>query len=180
MNVSDGDSVTFFDGQGIRYKLRLAGIDAPEAHMPNGQQARQYLASLVLGKEVVAHIAKQDKYGRYIATIALDGADVNMQMLQAGLAWHYTKYAKEQAGDGAALYLKAEQTARARAVGLWRDANPIAPWDWRVERKRRVLDDEGREPTNEQFHHEFWALKRAVKPRSGKRKTSTISAVTSP
>lgn len=135
VRVTDGDTVTLLDTQNMRYKLRLAGIDAPEMHMPYGQQSKQNLADMVYGKEVVALITKEDKYGRYIATIVLDGVDVNLQMLQTGLAWHYTKYAREQTVDSAARYLKAEQEARARSTGLWSEASPVSPWDWRAERK---------------------------------------------
>jgi endonuclease YncB( thermonuclease family) len=154
VHVTDGDTATLLDGQNVRYKLRLAGIDAPEMHMPSGQQAKQYLARLVLGKEVVVLVTKQDKYGRYIATVFLGVSDVNLQMLQAGLAWHYTKYAREQTEDDAARYLKAEKEARAQSTGLWGEANPVAPWDWRSERKhaqhddKRRLNNPGQSPSN--------------------------------
>jgi micrococcal nuclease len=56
--VSDGDTVTATDASGTKLRIRLLGIDAPEiAHgskpgQPFGEEARQYLDSLVGGKIV--------------------------------------------------------------------------------------------------------------------------------
>ena len=138
--VTDGDTVTLLDAQNMQYKLRLAGIDAPEMRMPFGSQAKQYLGERLLGKKVVALITQQDRYGRHIATLLLAGEDINLQLIQAGLAWHYTKYAREQTNESAARYLNAEQTARAQSVGLWQADNPQAPWDWRANRKLKYSE----------------------------------------
>lgn len=135
VRVTDGDTVVLLDAMNVRHKLRLAGIDAPELRMPYGGQARQHLANLVFGKDVLALVTKRDRYGRAIATVMLRGEDANLQMLEVGLAWHYTQFALEQAGDNASRYLQAEQGARMRFVGLWTEARPIAPWDWRAMRK---------------------------------------------
>ncbi len=133
--VIDGDTLVLVDATQTRRTLRLAGIDAPESRMPHGQQATAYLTALVLGHEVIATTGKQDRYGRTIATLKVDGNDANLAMIQAGLAWHYTKYANEQPDGEAALYAAAQHTARAQGLGLWRDECPVAPWDWRQGRK---------------------------------------------
>ncbi len=133
--VIDGDTLVLWDATQTKRTLRLAGIDAPESRMPYGQQAKAYLAELVLGYEVVAITGKQDRYGRSIATLKVDGNDVNLAMIQAGLAWHYTKYAKEQPIEEAARYAAAQQSARAQGLGLWRDECALAPWAWRQGRK---------------------------------------------
>ena len=46
-----------------------------------------------------------------------------------GLAWHYTRYSDD------ARLAAAEREARAARRGLWRDAAPVAPWDWRASEK---------------------------------------------
>ncbi|MBC7619518.1 MAG: thermonuclease family protein [Candidatus Saccharibacteria bacterium] len=135
--VTDGDTVTLLDAQNMRYKLRLAGIDAPEMRMPFGVQAKQFLEKRLLNKKVVALITKQDRYGRDIATLLLAGEDINLQLIQAGLAWHYTKYAREQTDESAARYSNAERKARMQSVGLWQADSPQSPWDWRADRKRK-------------------------------------------
>ena len=133
--VIDGDTLVLLDATQTRRTLRLAGIDAPESRMRYGQQATAYLAALAMGHEVVATTYMQDRYGRSIATLKVDGKDVNLAMIQTGLAWHYTKYAKEQPIGEAALYAAAQQLARAHGLGLWRDECPVAPWAWRQGRK---------------------------------------------
>jgi endonuclease YncB( thermonuclease family) len=70
-----------------------------------------------------------DKYGRKVCRVEVDGQDLSVELLRAGLAWHYKRYNQEPA----LASLQAE--ARARKRGLWADPNPIPPWEWR-RRKR--------------------------------------------
>jgi endonuclease YncB( thermonuclease family) len=43
----------------------------------------------VFGKEVQVFGSKLDRYGRYVGTVVIDGTDVNLQQLRAGMAWYY-------------------------------------------------------------------------------------------
>lgn len=52
-------------------------------------------------------------------------------MINAGLARHYKKYRHEQSAWDRLLYSDAEEKARLRRSGLWLDAIPTPPWDWR-------------------------------------------------
>ena len=135
VRVTDGDTVTLQDEHQTLHKIRLAGIDAPESKMPYGQTATLFLTALVLGKEVTAVSYKQDRYGRTIATLMLGAQDVNLAMIQAGLAWHYKHYAKEQPAAEARAYAQAEDLARAQHLALWQNSDPTAPWDWRASRR---------------------------------------------
>ena len=139
VGVTDGDTVTLLDEHNTLHKIRLAGIDAPESSMPYGQKAKAYLASMVFGQNVVARTRKQDRYGRTIATLMLGTQDANLAMVQAGLAWHYKQYAREQPKAEAMAYAQAEEWARARGLGLWQDSEPTAPWDWRHCRQRHAF-----------------------------------------
>jgi endonuclease YncB( thermonuclease family) len=47
------------------------------------------------------------------------------------MAWWYRKYAKEQTSQQRANYEAAEATAKAGRVGLWSEADPVPPWEWR-------------------------------------------------
>ena len=47
-------------------------------------------------------------------------------MIASGHAWHYVQYAKHED-----LYAELQQSAKDQKRGLWADAQPIAPWDWR-------------------------------------------------
>jgi endonuclease YncB( thermonuclease family) len=55
--------------------------------------------------------------------------DANLEQVKAGMAWHYRKYAKEQAVEDRATYAQAEDQARAGQRGLWRDPEPVPPWE---------------------------------------------------
>ena len=50
--VSDGDTVTVLDAERRQYKVRLAGIDAPEKAEPFGQTLKISLADQIFGREV--------------------------------------------------------------------------------------------------------------------------------
>ena len=60
------------------------------------------------------------------------------QQVQAGLAWHYKKYQGEQSASDRIKYSDPDREARMRKVRLWRDPNPVPPWDYRhAERDQR-------------------------------------------
>ncbi len=56
---------------------------------------------------------------------------MNLAQVSAGFAWHYKQYEKEQSKQDRLAYAIAEQHAREQKLGLWRDANPVPPWEWR-------------------------------------------------
>jgi hypothetical protein len=93
---------------------------------PFGTVSRQHLASLVFGQDVTVEWHKRDRYGRLVGRVVVDGRDANLAQSEAGLAWHYVAYAGEQAPADRQAYSQAEQAARARAAGIWRDHEPVA------------------------------------------------------
>ena len=131
VGVADGDTVTVLDDRKVQHKVRLAGIDAPEQGMPYGQRSKQYLSNLVFGKTVTLEGDKVDRYGRTVAKVLLNGRDVNLAQIAAGMAWHYKKYEREQSPADRQSYAAAEAEARAAKLGLWRDAAPLPPWEFR-------------------------------------------------
>jgi endonuclease YncB( thermonuclease family) len=141
VRVSDGDTVTL-QTQDSTIKIRLAGIDAPETKMPHGPQAKAHLAALVLGKHVQAIAQKKDRYGRTIATLMLNTKDVNLAMVQAGMAWHYKQYEREQTEVQALTYARTELVARGEGRGLWGEADAVPPWAWRQTRGKASLQHE--------------------------------------
>lgn len=143
--VADGDTITVLRGQ-EQVKVRLSGIDAPERKQPYGERARQSMINLVFGKQVFVEERKLDRYGRTVGLVRVapndckksDCAktlDSSMAMLTTGLAWHYKRFEAEQPEEERGQYSFAEDEARAKKAGLWRDSNPVAPWDWRAEKK---------------------------------------------
>jgi endonuclease YncB( thermonuclease family) len=142
VGVSDGDTITLLDQNKQQHKIRVAGIDAPEKKQPFGQRSKEHLSALVFKKLVEVVGDKTDRYGRTVAKVMVARPDCNspdcprsedagLRQVEAGLAWWYRKYAKEQTREDRVLYETAEATARTRGMGLWSESDPIAPWDWR-------------------------------------------------
>ena len=67
--------------------------------------------------------------------IEVDDIDANLAQLEAGMAWHYKAYAREQRAPDRRRYAQAEERARDARQGLWADRAPMAPWDFRKARK---------------------------------------------
>lgn len=137
INVHDGDTVTVLDQNNKKFHIRLQGIDAPELKQEFGSVSQQNLSRMVLGKQVTIFWTKVDKYRRTVGTIKIDGQDMNIEQVKAGLAWHFKKYEDEQEPQDRLSYAAAEQHARATKLGLWQDPSPTMPGDWRQEVKAK-------------------------------------------
>ncbi len=137
VSVADGDTITVLDAERQQHKIRLAGIDAPEKKQPFGQKSKASLSSMVFGKRVTVEWTKRDRYQRIIGVVLVNGVDSNLEQVKAGMAWWYRQYAKEQTAQQRTAYEVAENQAKAGRVGLWADANPVAPWEFRHGKKWR-------------------------------------------
>ena len=131
INVADGDTITVLDDTSAQHKIRLAGIDAPEKRQAFGNVAKQSLVEQVAGQFVAVEWIKVDRYGRKIGKVLLAGLDCNLVQVKRGLAWHYKQYQREQSPSDQQSYAAAEIEARAARLGLWRDAEPVPPWEFR-------------------------------------------------
>lgn len=131
VGVTDGDTITVLDATKTQYKIRLAGIDAPEKKQPFGNVSKKSLSDLVFDKVVSIQYDKEDRYGRIVGKVMINGADVNLEQVKRGLAWWYKKYQKEQSVQDRLDYLHAQESAEASGVGLWVDNDAVAPWDFR-------------------------------------------------
>jgi endonuclease YncB( thermonuclease family) len=132
INVADGDTVTVLDEAFAEHKIRLMGIDAPEKSQAYGKVSKQSLNEMAGGQELSVDAVKRDRYGRLVGKLlARDGRDINLEQVRRGMAWHYTDYAREQSGVDRVRYADAQRWARADRKGLWSDATPTPPWDYR-------------------------------------------------
>ncbi len=130
VGVSDGDTITVVhNGKGER--IRLHGVDCPEKRQAFGNRAKQFASELVFGKTVTVQVVDRDRYRRTVGVVLLpDGRSLNHELVRAGLAWMYRRYTNDQSLSDL------EQEARVAGRGLWVDANPIPPWEWRMRQKR--------------------------------------------
>lgn len=135
LEVQDGDSLRL-DVGAVEVKVRLVGIDAPEKNQAHGDEARAALAELVAEGPLRLVQDGTDRYGRLLVQvfIANDPISVNQHLVDGGHAWHYLRYS-EDAG-----LATAEREARAGRRGLWADAAPTPPWEFRA-KKRGLSSD---------------------------------------
>jgi len=131
VGVSDGDSLTLLTAKKEQLKIRMDGIDAPEMGQDFGNKSKQALSSKVFGKRVKVESKGRDKYDRTIGRVFVDGVNINHWMVEKGWAWQYVKY------DKSAKLKKAQEAAKQQKLGIWRQANVIAPWEYRANIKKR-------------------------------------------
>ena len=131
VSVAAGDTITVLDAEKTQHKIRLQGIDAPEKAQAFGAKSKQALYEMVHGKTVQVSFEKSDKYGRILGKVLLDGQDICLQQIKAGLAWHYKKYQNQQPLADRDAYSASETAAKNEKLGLWSDPRPVAPWDFR-------------------------------------------------
>jgi len=131
VGISDGDTITILDKDNNQYKIRLAGIDAPEKKQAFGNVSKKSLSDLIYDQEVTVESNKKDQYGRFIGKILLANKDINKIQIEKGMAWFYKKYQNELILEDRLSYLNAEINAKNKSVGLWVDKDPIPPWEFR-------------------------------------------------
>jgi len=105
--------------------IHLAEIDAPEKDQPYGDTSRQKLAAKLLGHVVQVAYFERDRRNHITGTVNLGDRWINAEVLAEGGAWHDKRYSDDDELD------TAEQQARIRRLGLWAEAQPVPPWEWR-------------------------------------------------
>lgn len=72
----------------------------------------------------------EDRYGRRVCVLLLNGEDVNKELVRRGLAWANTanpRYLRDKS------VLDAQREAQRERRGLWAESRPKPPWLWRHE-----------------------------------------------
>lgn len=125
VGVSDGDTLTLLTPDKQQVKVRLAEIDAPEKAQAFGNKSKQSLAGICFDKPAVLDVQDTDRYGRTVARVVCGDVDANAEQVRRGFAWVYDRYVKDRS-----LYA-VQHDARYNSRGLWRDASPVPPWEFR-------------------------------------------------
>jgi endonuclease YncB( thermonuclease family) len=136
MRVYDGDTLRA-KGYDIEIKVNLIGIDAPEISIkknvsgqPYGQQAKKFLASMVLDKKVIIKGYGSDRYNRVLGVVYIDGKNVNLEILKAGLA-EFDRSNRPKIFDPMPYQLAATAAKKAGA-GMWSLGDRyMSPREWR-------------------------------------------------
>lgn len=136
VRVYDGDTIKA-KGYDIEIKVRLVGIDAPktskkkrELGQPYSQQAKKYLTGLILNKVVEIKGCGLGPYNRILGVAYLNGKNINLEMIRAGLAEVYQ--GKSPKGFDSKLYIQAEAEAKKIQRGIWSLGDKyVSPRGWR-------------------------------------------------
>jgi endonuclease YncB( thermonuclease family) len=123
--VHDGDSITLVTVQHT-YKIRLIDIDAPELGQSFGKESRTGLREVCLLKRATVDAVGEDRFGRTLGRVRCVTIDANAEQVRRGLAWVFVRYAPKNSP----LY-RLEAEARDLKRGLWLEAEPVPPWEWR-------------------------------------------------
>ncbi len=129
-SVYDGDTLTLSDGT----KVRLLGINAPEqpdadlAGDPEqdpvtcgGPDAGDYLREWLLGRKVCLRDSplegpEEDKYGRQLKYVFVDGVNVNLLLVAMGHACYYDAFSEPYCHEA---FLAEEVRAGNLGLGIW-------------------------------------------------------------
>ena len=139
--VLDGNTIR---ARSIRKQLiiKLAGIDAPEMSIkinepgqPFSRKARSYLADLIKNKMVQIQELGSDYYRRVVGVVYLKGKNVNLRMVQVGLA--EAERGRLPKGFDPTPYRSAEYHARKAKRGMWSQGDEyISPQEWRKHQRQ--------------------------------------------
>jgi endonuclease YncB( thermonuclease family) len=133
VSVTDGDTITVLDADNVQHKIRLQGIDAPEKKQAFGTRSKECLAEKVADQDVVVMWKDKDRYGRILGEVMIGKRHINLELVQEGMAWHYTQYSKSKE------LADAEGAARKAKKGLWADKDPVPPWDFRKQEREKAI-----------------------------------------
>jgi endonuclease YncB( thermonuclease family) len=126
--IIDGDTLEIHGP-----RVRLWGIDAPESnqlcggddslHYRCGARAANELAAMVDRHLMICQPVSLDRYGRTVASCAVNGTDVAEWLVRQGLASDWARYSHGR-------YAKAESDARRHERGI-RAGSYVQPWQFR-------------------------------------------------
>jgi micrococcal nuclease len=122
-SCNDGDTCRIMQ-DGRVFKVRLLGIDAPELDQPFGQESRDFLLSLLSGKEL-----RLDCHGqsgrREACAIFVGSTDIQLEMVKAG-------WAVDSPRHSGGKYGPAEHEAKRKGLGMWKSKDLLSPHCWRL------------------------------------------------
>jgi endonuclease YncB( thermonuclease family) len=130
VRVFDGDNITLID-RGIKNKVHLACIDAPELLQAEGEHSRKVLQNILDDEEIYVKVFKKDKFGRYYGEVLAGGQNANKVLVSLGLAY-YDRLQEKDCPDYAAI----ETKAQGDRLGVWVNGTDVmSPSQFRRENK---------------------------------------------
>lgn len=128
VHITDGDTYVVRKAPGKKVDVRLYGIDAPETGQPYGHKATKAARQKLLNSNIRVKPIEKGPYGRLISIVYSGQTCLNRWLLNKGLAWYSGKYCKRSICES---WQNIEQQQRAQNTGLWSQADPTPPWQFR-------------------------------------------------
>lgn len=145
--VIDGDTFKFFHQvsnepvptaslKSQTITIRLAGVDAPETAkrdskgQPGGDAAKRALSNLITNQRLTVNILDIDQYNRIVAQVTVNGANVALNLLEAGLVHLYTGKGA-QYGNAATAMKEAARASKQQRIGMWASDHVETPADFK-------------------------------------------------
>jgi endonuclease YncB( thermonuclease family) len=131
--VAYGSATAFavLDPQEKLKRVKLSGVDAPERTQRFGTQAQQLAGEWLGNGAIEIAVDKVDKDGRVYGRVSVDGRDVGLELIKAGMAWCDPADVSDVPAPLRERYELECAEAKKQRRGLWIDANPRAPWEHR-------------------------------------------------
>lgn len=138
---SDGDTCRLSVAGGSMWmNVRLFGIDAPETAkqrgrkrgQPMGDSAKDFLNTMLKGKDVSVVQADLDPYNRPVVELFVDGQSANLAMIEKGYAEVYRGKTKR---IDRKRFEDAELVAKQNKAGIWAQAGYQSPSEFRKAQK---------------------------------------------
>jgi micrococcal nuclease len=111
--VVDGDTIDVLIPRVRRVRVRVYGIDTPESKEPFSQAAEHFTRVAVFAQDVTVRGREIDQYGRLVARVVHQTADLGVGLVSAGLACHYRRFSRDPGLEAA------ERSARSAGRGFW-------------------------------------------------------------
>lgn len=132
--VVDGDTFVLEDNT----KIQIWGIDAPEKGQPYASHATGALEKALKGRKLKIKVRRTDQYGRKVAEVSAGKTNLALFMVNGGYAWHDDYDAPDETKLAAAM-----KKAKKAKKGLWKEKNPVKPYDFRTGGKKAAEEVTG-------------------------------------
>ncbi len=157
-SIHDGDTLTMVTDTGERKKVRLIGIDTPEVSFNGHSQgeialvARDTLRTLIpIGSRILVDVEDYSlHYSRQLGTIFFDGKNINLTLIEMGVAAPYiiAPFDKSLSHD----YLEAAKIAFENQEGFLFNEE-VMPYEFRmIVQGRKGTNYVGNKETKELFY----------------------------
>ncbi len=90
LRIIDGDTIEI-NWSGKKETVRLLGINTPEKGEPFYIEAKNFLNSTLIGKEILLELGRddRDRYDRLLRYVIYDGENINEKIISEGYANYY-------------------------------------------------------------------------------------------